>query len=87
MLHIHLIPQTVLFSEAKRGKFGNVMSGSLGDWHVTSRENMVALRKGSKWPRRNHIPQAVLSVKTWWYGYMKYPLGFSGFSTQITVDH
>jgi len=66
MMHVNLIPQTVLFSEVKRGKVGNVMSGSLGDWHVTFRENMVALRKGSKWPRRKHIPSDFFQYKTWW---------------------
>ena len=63
MLHVNLIPQTILISEAKRGKVGNVMSRSLGDWHVTFRENMVTLRKGSKWPRRKHIPQTFLNIK------------------------
>jgi hypothetical protein len=63
MLHVNLIPQTVLFSEGKRGKFGNVMSVSLDDWHVTFRENMVALRKGSKYPRKKHIPQTFFNIK------------------------
>jgi hypothetical protein len=63
MLHVNLIPQTVIFSEGKRGKVGNLMSGSLGDWHVKFRENMVALRKGSKCPTRKQIPQIFLNIK------------------------
>ena len=55
MLHVNLIPQNVLFAEGKWGKAGNVMSRSLGDWQVTFRKNMVALRKRSKCPRREHI--------------------------------
>ena len=39
------------------------MSRSLGDWHLTFRENMVALRKGSKFQTRKHIPQIFLNIK------------------------